>query len=594
MSILLVAAMLLFNPHSDIFSSNKPLHDKVIVVDPGHGGTADTDSYRVGPSGEREEWVNLRVSLILQQLLTEAGATVLMTRTDDSAVELTERGQLALDNNADLFISVHHNATADTSVNFPIIYFHGNASENKASVLLGQYLAKEIRKNMFGGNSPVSLVSDHTIFPTRGARVLISSYGIPGVITEATFFTNSAAEELLKQEEWNRIEAQSLFNGILHFFESVNPNHSIIHDKYSMAKVEPLPVFQEAERMRVEALQWKQFIDEAIQLLENDRASREDLENALDLATKSVRFFPDSYVALKAHQLRYDAYKRLNQDDNAAAVQNRIDQFFASVPGTYQSNYSNMQLDLPAESTKEVSALIQNSKGDILFELNSQKQVPSASIIKIQILATLLLAHENGVIDINTKYQILESDVVGGSGELQHNWQNIGWSYLDYAKEMIRSSDNIATNIVIRAVGMDAVNNLSAIHGGKQTILARFMMDFDAILEGRQNYTSAKDMNRFLMDVYQGNVLDKQNTQLFFKILDECLDQSMVPSGVPDRITVANKTGTLDYFRGDSAVVFADETYFVSIFVENYSDVQEAEKLVASLTRQLFHKFRVN
>lgn len=588
MIILLLAAMLLLNPQTETFETNKPLAGKVIVVDPGHGGTAETDRFRVGPSGEREEWVNLRVSLILRNLLEEAGATVLMTRTDDSAVELTDRGQLAIDNNADLFISVHHNATADTSVNFPIIYFHGNAAENRASVLLGRYLAKEIRTKMFDDDSPISLVSDHTIFPTRGARVLLSSYGIPGVITEATFFTNSAAEELLKQEEWNNIEARALNNGILRFFESVNPDRSIIHERYSITKVEPLTVFQEAERMRDEALQWKQFVEHASRLLDNQNASREDIQNALELATKSVRFFPDSYVALQAHQLRRDAYQRLNQGDEATAVQNRIHQFFAPVAESGRTHYPDIQLDLPVESTKKVSAMIQNNKGDVLFELNSQKQVPSASVIKIQILAALLLAHENGTINIYDEYQIKASDVVGGSGELQHDWQNVRWTYLEYATEMIRSSDNIATNVVIRAVGMDAVNDLSARHGGEQTRLARYMMDFDAILEGRQNYTSARDMNRFLLEVYRGNVLNQQNTRLLFEILDECLDQTMIPSGVPNHITVANKTGTLGYFRGDSAVVFAGETYFVSIFVENYSDVEEAEKLVASLTNQLF------
>ncbi|MCH8495471.1 MAG: serine hydrolase [Balneolales bacterium] len=590
MILILIAAMLFMNPQIEDNMTSKSLNGKVIVVDPGHGGTAETDSFRVGPSGEREEWVNLRVSLLLRDYLEEAGATVLMTRTDDSAVELVDRGQLAIDNNADLFISVHHNATADTSVNFPIIYFHGNTSENKASVLLGRYLADEIRSDMFDGVTPVSLVSDHAIFPTRGARVLSSSYGIPGVITEATFFTNAAAEELLKDEEWNRIEARALFNGIQRFFESINPDQGIILDKHSITEVEPLPVFQEAERMRDEALQWKQFVDQARELLEKENATEEDIRNALDLATKSVRYFPDSYVARQAHELRRDAYQRLNEDVEATKVQNRIHQFFAPITEPNRTNYAEIQLNLPEESTKEVSALIQNSRGDILFEMNAQKQVPSASVIKIQILAALLLAHENSTIDIHDVYQIQESDVVGGSGELQHNWQNVRWTYLEYATEMIRSSDNIATNVVIRAVGMDAVNELSTLHGGEQTRLARYMMDFDAIAEGRQNYTSASDMNRFLLEVYRGNVLSPQNSRLLFEILDKCADQTMIPSGVPPHITVANKTGTLAYFRGDSAAVFADETYFISVFIENYSDVQEAEKLVAELTKQLFSK----
>lgn len=54
-------------------SRRKPLKRKIICIDPGHGGTAATDSYRVGPGGEREEWINLRVGLLLQKMLEKKG-----------------------------------------------------------------------------------------------------------------------------------------------------------------------------------------------------------------------------------------------------------------------------------------------------------------------------------------------------------------------------------------------------------------------------------------------------------------------------------------------------------------------------------------
>ncbi len=186
------------------------LHDKTIVLDPGHGGTADSDQYRVGPTGEREEWINLRVALKLQTLLEESGATVIMTRTEDTHVELADRAQLALDHDAHLFLSIHHNAIADTTANFPIIYFHGYASENLAGVQLAKSVASHLRKDLFGDEGPAVLASDHTIFPTAGTAVLRHSYGIPGVISEASFFTNPGEEERLKNPDYNQLEGVSL------------------------------------------------------------------------------------------------------------------------------------------------------------------------------------------------------------------------------------------------------------------------------------------------------------------------------------------------------------------------------------------------
>src|SRR5687768_63396 len=137
------------------------LSGKRICIDPGHGGTAATDSFRVGLLGEREEWINLRVALLLKSMLEAKGAQVIMTRRADEKVELKKRAAFAISNKADLFVSIHHNATADRNVNFPIVYFHGAASENAASVQASTFLAHELRNQLFSGQGPLSVVSDY-------------------------------------------------------------------------------------------------------------------------------------------------------------------------------------------------------------------------------------------------------------------------------------------------------------------------------------------------------------------------------------------------------------------------------------------------
>ena len=173
------------------------LKGKIICIDPGHGGSAATDSYRQGPSGEREEWIDLRVGMLLKELLEQKGAKVVMTRSSDIPVPLAERSKMAVENKADFFISIHHNATADPSVNFPIIYYHGLASENQAGVRFGKTLAKNLQKYLYKTKTPVSVVSDFTIFSGAGSSVLRGTYGIPGVLAEASLFTNPEEESRL-------------------------------------------------------------------------------------------------------------------------------------------------------------------------------------------------------------------------------------------------------------------------------------------------------------------------------------------------------------------------------------------------------------
>jgi N-acetylmuramoyl-L-alanine amidase len=302
---------------------NSVLKGKVICIDPGHGGTAEIDSYRVGQTGEREEWVNLRVALFLKGLLEERGAKVVMTRTTDVQVGLEERSEIAKEAKADLFISIHHNATADDQVNFPIIYFHGSANENKAGVSFGKALAKSIRLHMFEEGTPVSLVSDFVIFPKGGTSVLRGTYGIPSVLAEASFFTHVKEEERLKEEEYNRKEAKAYLEAMEKYFCSPPAR---IHEKREPLLIPPFRVLQEAERMQPEALLWYQdFLEAKALMLEEDRQS---LEKAYCLFTRSARSFPDSYVAGECHQHRVFLLEKMGRREEAGLERKRVEAFF--------------------------------------------------------------------------------------------------------------------------------------------------------------------------------------------------------------------------------------------------------------------------
>lgn len=306
--------------------TKSPVSGKIICIDAGHGGTALTDSFRAGPTGEREEWINLRVALVLQKLLEERGAKVIMTRTTDDTISLSRRAEIAKENNSDLFLSIHHNATADSLVNFPIIYYHGNASENKASVALAKEIGKALRKNIYYGTTPVSIVSDHVIFSRSGTGVLRGTYGIPGVIAEASFFTNPGEEGKLKQIEYNEREAKAYLAALENYFESSIPP---ILQKNSIMDVPPFQAFQEAERMNEIALLWHNDFVKGKELMKND--SKASWERAYELFTQSARSFPDSYVAAECHKYRSDLLRKLGQPEEARQDGLRVREFYVSL-----------------------------------------------------------------------------------------------------------------------------------------------------------------------------------------------------------------------------------------------------------------------
>ena len=81
---------------------------RTVVLDPGHGGR---DPGATGLGGLREKDVNLRLSLFLAKKLRAEGFEVVLTRKDDRTLDLEERTVIAESRNADLFISIHANAS---------------------------------------------------------------------------------------------------------------------------------------------------------------------------------------------------------------------------------------------------------------------------------------------------------------------------------------------------------------------------------------------------------------------------------------------------------------------------------------------------
>jgi N-acetylmuramoyl-L-alanine amidase len=322
----ILSILMMYSVLAGCGSKNTNLKYKIICIDPGHGGTANSDSFRIGPTGEREEWINLRVALELKRILEIKNCEVILTRTEDVPIPLKDRALIAIENNADVFISIHHNATADNSVNFPIVYFHGNASENQASVQLGRSVIKHMSKLVFNNETQKSLVSDHTIFPISGAAVLRHSYGIPGIIGEASFFTHPAEETRLKTKEYNVLEARAYYEALEEFF-SKEPYP--IRKKFSIIQIPPFTVLQESSRMDPVVLLWQQDYNDAVRLFYVK--NKDSIQKSYNLFTRSAKSFPDSWLAGSAHTYRVKILEKLQKKNESETEKKRISEFYINL-----------------------------------------------------------------------------------------------------------------------------------------------------------------------------------------------------------------------------------------------------------------------
>jgi len=205
--------------------AEKFLKGVTIVLDPGHGmsdgNSVEKDpTYKRGPTGVREDDINLRVGLLLHRLLKDAGANVILTRDRDMYLGLKERADIANSAirpdggvGADLFISIHHNAVNNPVANYTSVWYHGQVDDAETGLDAARYIAHRLGAAMrtdVGKTSP--LLSDQLMYP--GGFGVLRACEVPGILLECSFYTQHEEEQRLRDAGYNLREAYAIYEGL--------------------------------------------------------------------------------------------------------------------------------------------------------------------------------------------------------------------------------------------------------------------------------------------------------------------------------------------------------------------------------------------
>ncbi|MFC4873021.1 serine hydrolase [Negadavirga shengliensis] len=242
----------------------------------------------------------------------------------------------------------------------------------------------------------------------------------------------------------------------------------------------------------------------------------------------------------------------------------------------------------------EISCTVQRGDGTVLFSHQAEKQVPSASIIKVPILFYLMEAVGRGEVDLDEIRELQEEDKAEGSGQLQLFPAGSRFTLRYLAEEMIRISDNTATNILINILGMENIQQWLKGQGFHATQLNRLMMDFEAIEAGRQNYTSAKEINRLFLMLINEDFLSPEYRDEAIHLLKSCADGTAFRRYLPPETEMAHKTGTLDYIRADAGIIFMEKPLVMAVFVEGFKTLEEAEVIIGQFAKMALEDFKEN
>jgi len=238
-------------------------------------------------------------------------------------------------------------------------------------------------------------------------------------------------------------------------------------------------------------------------------------------------------------------------------------------------------------------AILDLTTGQKYF-LHADEVLPTASSIKIAILAELYRQAQQGKIKLGDLYTLQSSDLAGGSGIAGALTPGVTrLTIRDVAVLMISVSDNSATNIIIDRIGIENVNALLDSLSLTQTRLRRKMMDVKAAGEGRENIATPREMVTLLESLYRGRVLNKPMTKDFFTLLS-VHKESYIPRELPEDLRIANKPGELEGVRNDSGIVFTGSRPFaisvMTTYLRREKDGGDAIVRIATAAYQMFDR----
>jgi N-acetylmuramoyl-L-alanine amidase len=219
-----------------------------VVLDVGHGGTEEGAK---GPSGLLEKDAMLALAKTMQEVLTLRGFRVVTTRASDASVSLEERTATANAARADVFVSLHANASRSGGAHGTEVYYLSLDASDRAAALLAESENKSAETPAAEKNAALrdlDLIlwdlaqNQHLAASERLAEIIqadfnrlldVTTRGVkqapfrvligvnaPAVLVEVAFITNPDEEKRLGSEEFRRQTAETLAGSLTTFFRT--------------------------------------------------------------------------------------------------------------------------------------------------------------------------------------------------------------------------------------------------------------------------------------------------------------------------------------------------------------------------------------
>ena len=234
--------------------------------------------------------------------------------------------------------------------------------------------------------------------------------------------------------------------------------------------------------------------------------------------------------------------------------------------------------------------------------VNATRWFHAASTVKLAVLVALFDAIDRGEISPLTRLHVrnrfrsaigrrwFRVDPARDSNSEVHRYVGRTMRVGELARHMIVTSSNLATNVLVEFLGVDAIRETLARIGADGIDVRRGVEDERAWEAGLNNRVTAAGLVALLDHVVRGDAVSPASSRSMLDILHDQEFRSGIPAGVPDGARVANKTGEISTVAHDAAIVFLPDRapYVLAVLTEWDPGMPDGRRaLIAAVSREV-------
>jgi beta-lactamase class A len=266
----------------------------------------------------------------------------------------------------------------------------------------------------------------------------------------------------------------------------------------------------------------------------------------------------------------------------------------------------NLETVLNDAKDKLIAVAFHDLETDTDYYLNADQEFHPASTFKVQVMMEVFRQANEELLSLEDRLPIVNSfssiadgsryslDVIDDAEQTLYLRSGETESIRELTRLMIVRSSNLATNILLKRVGAQNVDDFIRSLGIEGVTVKRGVEDKAAFRAGLNNSATARGLTQTMNLIARKKVVSEEASQAMIEILLGQEFNESIPALLPNHVKVAHKTGWTNDFYHDTGIVFSKDRkpYILTTMTKGFAEDKESEAhaCIASISKLIYEQ----